>query len=428
MPNSHARSRAKARPRTRVAVAAGRIVSAASRAAGRGEGMVVGGKVILRLAPSAVTDLAAGRVAALVSATNGKTSTTRLLASALEQAGPVVSQTTGANMPTGIVMALARAPRTATAILEVDEAYLPVTVAQAKPRIVVLGNLTRDQLDRMNEVAMIARKWRSTLAELHDVVVIANADDPMVEFAAGAAANVIWVGAGQQWTADSTVCAQCGSLLNRDGPQWSCPGCGRSRPHPDWLLDYEPGAATATGPDGVALDLSDLRLPGRFNAANATLALAAVRALGLDPIEGLRRMKDVDSVSGRFATMRVGQLTVQLLLAKNPAGWSELLDIMPPAPTPIIVTINSNSADGRDPSWLWDVPFEKLRGRTVVATGSRRRDLAVRLTHAEVDYVVIEDPYAVGARLPAGMVDLEAVCCAATYTAFQELRTTGVPA
>ena len=158
------------------------------------------------------------------------------------------------------------------------------------------------------------------------------------------------------------------------------------------------------------------------------MVLAAVAALGLDPAEGLRRMSAVGSVSGRYGTFRVGELRIRLLLAKNPAGWSELLDIMPPAPTPVIVTINSDYADGRDPSWLWDVPFEKLRGRTVVATGYRRRDLAVRLSQAEVDHVVIEDPYAPGAPLPAGMLDLQQVDCAATYTAFHHLRTTGVPA
>jgi UDP-N-acetylmuramyl tripeptide synthase len=180
--------------------------------------------------------------------------------------------------------------------------------------------------------------------------------------------------------------------------------------------------------DGATFDLGHLQLPGRFNRANATMALAAVGALGLDPDEGLTRMNSVRSVSGRYGTFRVGRLTVRLLLAKNPAGWSELLDVMPPPPEPVIVTINSDVADGRDPSWLWDVPFEKLHGRTVVASGFRRRDLAVRLTHAGVDHVVIEDPYAPDAPLPPGMRELGVVHCAATYTAFQQLRTTGIPA
>lgn len=412
--------------RTRSALAAGRAASALSRATGRGEGMVIGGQVILRIAPEAIADLARNRVAALVSATNGKTSTTRLLASSLEQDGPVVSQPTGANLSTGIVVALSDADPTARAVLEVDELYLPQIMRQTAPQIILLGNLSRDQLDRMNEVAMIARRWRDMLAQHPDVHVVANADDPMIEFAAAEHAHVSWVAAGQAWASDSAVCAECGTLLRRDDADWSCPGCGRRRPPPDWSLLADPWRAV--DPAGREYDLSQLGLPGRFNAANATMALAATAALGADPAVGLLRMQSVDSVSGRYGVFHVGALNIRLLLAKNPAGWTELLDIMPPAPTPVIITINSDYADGRDPSWLWDVPFEKLRGRTVVATGFRRRDLAVRLTQANIDHVVIDNPYAPDAPLPPGMRDLPQVDCAATYTAFQQLRTSGVPA
>lgn len=408
--------------RTRAAIRAGRAASALSRRAGRGEGMVIGGQVILRLAPESIAHLAGGRVAAVVSATNGKTSTTRLLATALEQAGPVATQPTGANMSTGIVMALAQSDPGETVVLEVDEAYLPRTMAATQPRVVLLGNLSRDQLDRMSEVAMIARRWRAMLAEHPDVTVVANADDPMVEYAASVSDRVVWVAAGQQWTSDSSVCAACGTLLRRGDGSWSCPGCGRQRPEPTWALHDQ----VAVGPDGATFDLAQLPLPGRFNRANATLVLACVVALGLDPAEALRRMHAVTSVSGRYGTFRVGALPIRLFLAKNPAGWTELLDVMPPAPAPVIITINCDYADGRDPSWLWDVPFEKLRGRTVIATGVRRHDLAVRLKQAGVDFVVIEDPYAAGARLPAGSRELDAVYCCATYTGFHHLRTTGV--
>lgn len=390
---------------------------------GRGEGMVIGGRVILRLAPDAIRDLAHGRVAALVSATNGKTSTTRLLATAVEQAGPVISQHTGANMTSGVAVTLASGDPVATAVLEVDEAYLPAIFEATTPRVLLLGNLSRDQLDRMNEVAMVARRWRHMLADARDTIVIANADDPSIVWSARQAPHVVWVAAGQVWTADSAVCLDCGSLLLRDGEDWGCPQCGFARPIPTWTLQWRQDHGVVHGPEGQQYELH-LRLPGRFNAANGALALVATVALGLDPVESANRMATVESVSGRYAIVKVGELTIRLLLAKNPAGWSELVGVMPPAPTPVIVTINSNAADGRDPSWLWDVPFEQLRGRTVVATGDRRRDLAVRLLHAEVDHVVIEDPYAPGAPLPDGMRGLDVVDCAATYTAFHHLRTT----
>lgn len=389
---------------------------------GRGEGMVIGGRVILRLAPDAISDLARGRVAALVSATNGKTSTTRLLATAVEQAGPVISQHTGANMTSGVAVTLASGDPDATAVLEVDEAYLPAIFAATQPRVVLLGNLSRDQLDRMNEVAMVARRWRDMLGDAAQTTVVANADDPSIVWAARHAPHVIWVAAGQVWTADSAVCLDCGALLRRDGQSWGCPNCGFARPEPEWTLEWSEDHGIVHGPEGQRHELH-LQLPGRFNAANGALALVATAALGLDPAESARRMATVESVSGRYAVITVGELTIRLLLAKNPAGWSELVDVMPPAPTPVIVTINSNAADGRDPSWLWDVPFERLRGRVVVATGDRRRDLAVRLLHAEVDHVVIEDPYAPGAELPDGMRELAVVDCAATYTAFHHLRT-----
>ncbi|GAB2827685.1 MurT ligase domain-containing protein [Alpinimonas psychrophila] len=407
--------------RTKLAVTAGRLAAATSRTLGRGEGMVVGGKVTLGLSPHALADLAGGRVAALVSATNGKTSTTRLLATAASQAGPVATQSTGANMTEGVLWALANGPADAPAILEVDEAYLPRVLAATRPKVVLLANLSRDQLDRMSEVAMLARKWRRMLAENPDVVVVANADDPIVAFAAEKAQQIIWVAAGQEWTADSSVCPECGTLLSRDGTDWSCSGCGRARPKTSWQFEWEK-TGTAVGPDGQRYDLASLQLPGRFNASNATMALAVCAELGLDLAKAVTLMSTVTSVSGRFATVVAGSLRIRLLLAKNPAGWSELLDIMPPAPTPVIIIINSNDADGRDPSWLWDVPFERLKGRTVIASGNRRRDLAVRLLHAGVDAVVIEDPFAADAVLPAGTRELAVIDCAATYTAFQKLR------
>lgn len=409
--------------RTRAATRLGLMTSALSRRMGKGEGMVIGGRVILKLAPDAIRDLAHGRVAALVSATNGKTSTTRLLATAVEQSGPVISQHTGANMTSGVVVTLATGDPDATAVLEVDEAYLPAIFAATTPKVLLLGNLSRDQLDRMNEVAMVARRWSGMLADAHQTVVVANADDPSIVWAARNAPNVIWVAAGQVWTADSAICLDCGALLARDGEQWACPKCGFARPTPAWTLEWLGDHAIVHGPDDAACELH-LKLPGRFNGANGALALVATVALGLDPQESAQRMATVGSVSGRYATVKVGELWIRLLLAKNPAGWSELIDVMPPAPTPVIVTINSNAADGRDPSWLWDVPFERLRGRTVVATGDRRRDLAVRLLHAEVDHVVIENPYAPDADLPPGMRELDVIDCAATYTAFHHLRTT----
>jgi UDP-N-acetylmuramyl tripeptide synthase len=411
--------------RTRVAIAMGALAAKASRSAGRGEGMVIGGKVMFRISPDVMIHLAGNRVAALVSATNGKSSTTRLLATAVTQLGPVTTQRTGANMDDGIVEALSHGDLDAPAVLEVDEAYLPMVLTATRAKTILLGNLTRDQLDRMNEVGMLARRWRAMLQDCPaETTVIANSDDPIVTWAARHAPRVVWVAAGQNWTADASVCLECGSLMNFSGPSWACTKCDFAAPESTWQFHSDDEGYFATGPPG-RFDLSNLGLPGWFNAANATLCLAATGVLGLDPQESVRRMASVKDVSGRYETRQIGALKVRLLLAKNPASWSETLTIMPPAPTPVIVTINSNDADGHDPSWLWDVPFEKLRGRTVIASGDRRRDLAVRLLHAGVDHVAVANPYAVDAPLPEGVRDLESIDCAATYTAFHNLRTRG---
>ena len=420
------------KPRTRLAVAAGSAAAFVSRAAGKGEGLVIGGRVIQKISPDALRELAGDRVSALVSATNGKSSTTRLLATAVGgPQGVVATQRTGANMTDGVLAALADELPPTPAVLEVDEAYLPEIVAQTEPQVLVLGNLTRDQLDRMNEVGMLARKWRAMLADCPQrTTVVANCDDPIVTWAASQAPRVVWVAAGQNWTSDAGVCLDCGALMVFDDAGWHCSGCAFCRPNPSWEFRIADEATSdgrprflADGPAGT-YDLSDLGLPGWFNAANATLALAAATdVLGLEPKESVRLMKTVRAVSGRYEVRRIGALNVRLLLAKNPASWTELLTVMPPAPAPVIITINANDADGRDPSWLWDVPFERLRGRTVVATGERRFDLAVRLLHADVDHVVVEDPYDPTADLPEGLRELPHVDCAATYTAFHGLRT-----
>ncbi len=209
--------------RSKLASSVSRSAAALSRATGRGDGSVIGGKIGLLIDPNLLAHLAVGREIALVSGTNGKTTTTRLTAAALGVRGEVATNSFGANMPTGHTSALARAGDTPYAVLEVDEHYLPQVLAATNPKVVALLNLSRDQLDRAKEVAMIAELWRDTLAK-HPVHVVANADDPMITWAAqsslAAGVGVTWVAAGQRWHDDSWVCPECGSPIERaDGTQ-----------------------------------------------------------------------------------------------------------------------------------------------------------------------------------------------------------------
>jgi UDP-N-acetylmuramyl tripeptide synthase len=167
---------------------------------------------------------------------------------------------------------------------------------------------------------------------------------------------------------------------------------------------------------GQRLRLS-LQLPGWCNRANAAMALAGAMVLGVDPSASVTAMSAVGTVAGRYQVVDVDGVRVRLLLAKNPAGWAETLDLIRPAPLPVVIGINARVADGRDPSWLWDVPFERLRGRLVIATGDRGRDLAVRLRYGDVEHRFVAD-YREAVRAAGGSdVDL-----AANYTSFQDAR------
>jgi len=389
-------------------------VAGVSRRLGRGGGSVIGGRAILVVDRRALERLAAGRTVALVSGTNGKTTTTSLLRAALSTNGPVATNALGANLPPGLAAALASAPPGAPAALEVDEAWLSRVADATSPRVVALLNLSRDQLDRNNEVRLLASAWRKTFASRPSTTVVANADDPLVAWGAGLARDVRWVGAGQPWTDDAAGCPCCGGRIRFEtgDPGWACGSCDFRRPR----LDVRMEDSRLRDRSGVTTEIT-LALPGRANLANAAMALTVATVLGADPVRALAAMTELTEVVGRYATVPVGGQEARLLLAKNPAGWLEVFDFLRPAPLPVVVAINARIADGRDPSWLWDVPFERLRGRLVVATGERSRDLAVRLRYAEVEHVHEPDLLRAVAAAPAASVDV-----VANYTSFQQMR------
>jgi len=423
--------------RTRVAARTGTAVGALSRRLGAGGGTVIGGRVSLAIDRSALARLASGRRIALVSGTNGKTTTTRLLTAALSSAGPVVTNIGGANLPAGLVAALSLDRSGSPAALEVDEGFVGPAATAVEPVVVTLLNLSRDQLDRISEVRMLGAKWRAALAGLPSTHVVANADDPIVAWAAGAGGEangpVTWVSAGQPWRADSSGCPRCEGRIHylaaphcsEGATDWSC-HCGLSRPRPDLWLEGDVLAKA----DGQRLRI-DLALPGRCNRANAAMATAAASAMGIPDQTALSAMAATAEIAGRYQVARTRLGWVRLLLAKNPAGWVETFDLIAPAPAPVVVAINAKVADGRDPSWLWDVPFERLAGRAVVASGERALDLGVRLAYAGVEHQVVPDVLAgVDAVLAgrsalpggAGADESTPVDFVGNYTAFQDLR------
>jgi lipid II isoglutaminyl synthase (glutamine-hydrolysing) len=400
--------------RARLATTVGGAAGRASRLAGRGDGSVIGGIIGLRLEPDLLSLLADGRQVVLVTGTNGKTTTTRLITTALGTLGQqVASNAFGANMEAGLVSALARAPDATMAVLEVDEKYMPAMLKATRARVVTLLNLSRDQMDRAAEIWLLARRWRAALAEAPGCRVIANADDPLVAWAAGQARQVTWVAAGQRWHDDSWCCPQCGSHLRRDGEHWYCGECSNRRPPVRWVLAGD----EVIDPSGRASPV-DLDLPGRANKSNAVVALAVADVFGVSVPQAMPALRQVRSVAGRYMKVDRRGCALRLLLAKNPAGWLEALDILVPPPVPVLLAVNAQVPDGKDTSWLWDVDYRRLRGRPVLVTGERRIDLAVRLEADEVAFRIVGsvDEAVDVARSPSMDV-------IANYTAFQQIRT-----
>jgi UDP-N-acetylmuramyl tripeptide synthase len=399
-----------------VARAVGAGAAGLSRATGRGSGTTVGGRLTLAIDPAALQHAAAGRDLALVSGTNGKTTTRMLLVAALATREPVVSNGGGANLPTGLTAALATNATARIGVLEVDEPFLPRVAAAVRPRVVVLLNLSRDQLDRYAEVRRLAGIWRDTLAVADGPVAVANADDPLVVWAAAAAHTTVWVAAGQRWHDDATVCPACGGVIQRDGEDWSS-DCGLRRPTPQWTVSGSE-VTDATG----AVHHVELSIPGAVNVGNAALAAAAASLWDIGAAVAFAAMAGIPSVEGRYLQTAYAGHPVRLLLAKNPAGWVEALSMLRPEPAGVVVAVNAKAADGRDPSWLWDVPFEVIRGRFAVAAGQRSRDVAVRLRYAGVEHVRVDDPAAALRRAGVSAGGEAPVEVLANYTAFQSFR------
>ncbi len=409
-------------PGGRVALAAGSAARWASRVTGRGAGAMIGGLVAMTLDPSILGQLGRGRRTVIVTGTNGKSTTTRMTAAALATMGDVATNAEGANMDAGLVAALAAAPGAKLAALEVDEMHVPHICDAVDPSVVVLLNLSRDQLDRVGEINNIERTLRSGLARHPAAVVVANCDDVLMTSAAYDSANVVWVAAGGGWAGDSVSCPRSGEIIVREKTHWhstgTLPGAGPGgppdfqRPTPDWWFD----ATHLYGPDELALPMT-LALPGDVNRGNAAQAVAAAVTMGADPAAAIAAVSQVDEVAGRYRTVQVGAHTARVLLAKNPAGWQEALSMVDRDAVGVVIAVNGQVPDGEDLSWLWDVRFEHFDTVQVVAAGERGTDLAVRLGYAGVEHTLVHDTVRAIGSCPPGHVEV-----LANYTAFLQLN------
>jgi lipid II isoglutaminyl synthase (glutamine-hydrolysing) len=439
-------------------LALARAAGALSRRSGRGGGTTLPGRLMLRLAPEAISRLGAGLRggSVIVSATNGKTTTAGMLAAALRAAGRVpVHNRAGSNMPWGVATALLEQEGD-EGLFEVDEAWLPRIAAELEPRLIVLGNLFRDQLDRYGELEHLADEWAKVVAARAGQTEFAlNSDDPLIadlgrDRDLARRPGITYFGIDDpsqalpelQHAFDAKHCRRCGTpyvyeraFVGHLG-HYSCPNCKADRPAPDvaatriHLEGMRGSRVTVRTPEGEA-ELH-LPLPGLYNVYNALAALTTALRLRIPLQQAARALGEMEAVFGRVETIAVDGQAVSIMLIKNPAGANEVLrTLLLEAGTDrdglhLWVALNDRIADGRDVSWVWDADFELLAGhvRRVVCAGTRAAEMAVRLKYAGTAPEAIEVEEAIDRSLDRAVAGADGQLFALpTYTALLELRT-----
>jgi UDP-N-acetylmuramyl tripeptide synthase len=374
------------------------------------------GKLLWKLDPSAVSRLATRlpRGSAVLSATNGKTTTAAMTAEILGRRVRLAHNRSGANLVSGVASTLLAADGAELGLFEVDEAALPQVASLVQPRVLCLGNLFRDQLDRYGELELVAERWRALVRALPaDAILVVNGDDPQLGDLTAERADAVVFGiddprharrGGPQHAADSTHCVRCGApylfhaaYVGHLG-DYECPRCGHRRP----ALTLSAATIELDGLRGASFDLRvpgekrrvTLRLPGLYNVYNALAAAALARALGASLEEIVSGLERFDAAFGRFERIEMNDRGLLMLLIKNPAGANEAVRtlVAGEAPTLAVVALNDAIADGKDISWIWDVDFEPLLAglERVIAAGDRAAELALRFKYAGFDPEAID--------------------------------------
>ena len=431
-------------------IAAARAAAALSRRAGRGGGTTIPGKLLWKLDPGAIDRLAARlpRGAALVSATNGKTTTTAMAAEILSARTRLAHNASGANLVSGVASTLLAARDAELGLFEVDEGALPEVSTRVRPRAVCLGNLFRDQLDRYGELEHIAERWREAVRRLPTgTQLVVNGDDPQVGDLARERDGALVFGLDDpahartslQHAADSKYCLRCGTPYHYAAAyvghlgDYRCPACGHGRP----ALDVAARSLELAGLEAASFDLVTphgtrrvrIALPGLYNVYNAVAAASLSLALGASPDEIVAGLERFEAAFGRFERISIGDRTLVMLLVKNPAGANEAVRTLVDggAPPVVLVALNDAIADGRDVSWIWDVDFEPLADglETLVASGGRAAELGLRFAYGGLDRDRIEVVPELGPALDRALALTPAggqLVCLPTYTAMLALR------
>lgn len=347
--------------------------------------------MILAVDPNAISKLAMNRDIVIVSGTNGKTTSTKNLANILQEfAGEGVSTSeSGANMPAGIASLLAQKPRHRFAVIECDEMYLPDMYKKLSPKVIVLLNLSRDQLHRTGEVRKVSKLWNQAFAK-DDVTFVIDRDDPFLEFAVANAGHVIRVSFNGRRHPDAATCPSCAAILDWSTGDYLCK-CGLGSKLPDIRADRR-----LSGPQ-----------------RNAALVVEAARLMGAEILAN-EAAELINRSPDRIHDFEISGRTIPTHLAKNPESWRQALTAV--SANQVVLSVNARGIDGRDTSWLWDIDYSALIGRKVICTGDRRLDVAYRLSVQGVDTQVSTSFQEAVEAFASGPIQ-----AIASYTAYQDL-------
>ena len=431
-------------------IAVARVAGKLSRLAGAGGGTTVPGKLLWKLDPGAIDRLAARlpEGSAVISATNGKTTTAAMAAGILRNRLRLAHNSSGANLVSGVASTLLDATDAEFGLFEVDEGALPEIVTRVRPKAVCLGNLFRDQLDRYGELEHVAARWREAVRGLPtETALVVNGDDPQLGALARVRSGALVFGVDDpalarpslQHAADSKYCVQCGTPYEYPAAymghlgEYECPACGDRRPP----LDVAAREIELDGLESVSFTLATaaggrrvrLRLPGLYNVYNALAAASLGLSVGASLEEIVSGLESFSAAFGRFERIAVADRSLLLLLIKNPAGANEAVRTIVDGGTPSVVVIGLNDAiaDGRDVSWIWDVDFEPILAGLdrLVATGDRAAELALRFKYDGLDPDRIDVIPSLEAGLDRGLELTPAggeLVVMPTYTAMLALR------
>ena len=440
----------------RTTLAVTKAVTKLARVLGKGSGTALPGLIAQRLQPDLPQILASqlphGII--LVTGTNGKTTTSKLIVEMLEARGEIVlSNRAGSNLRRGIISTLINAAslngtlKETIGLFEIDEASLRLVTAELLPRAILVLNLFRDQLDRYGELDSLASVIGEGIGK-SEAQLYLNADDPLVANLAKYVASpekVTYFGieglpsggsSALETVSDSDRCPICRSNLKYSRVfyghigQYKCPKGDFDRPQPQVAITNAEASTLEKQCFTVSINgkrvKAEVPLPGTYNLYNALAAISLATGLGVSTETIVNTLAKTTAAFGRVEQVKIGSKTLYLLLIKNPAGFTQIVDtfLRGRADLNVMMAINDNAADGRDISWLWDVPIEAIANDkpNVIAAGIRGSDMALRLKYAGIESAVASSFDHALVRLLAATPEGGTSYILPTYTAMLEIR------